>query len=220
MLACSSSAEVDWPVQDPDLHLKHLKQSPPTHEIVDNCIECGFCESNCPSKDVTLTPRQRITTLREISRMKGLGSLTPGQQARCAQHTQHKQLSAVLQACWLHCCILPAPCVVQLGICKANMVQPCLPLQAAVYDISRSASYRQPDVIAHVLRLDELEEVYKYQGAETCAADGMCQVKCPVKINTGEMIKHLRAEKYDDGTPSKYAQVCNADGAALHHAGP
>ena len=58
-----------------------------------------------------------------------------------------------------------------------------------------------------VCRLDELEEVYKYQGAETCAADGMCQVKCPVKINTGEMIKELRAQKYDDGTPSRYAKV-------------
>ena len=56
-------------------------------------------------------------------------------------------------------------------------------------------------------RLDELEEVYKYQGAQTCAADGMCQVKCPVKINTGEMIKELRAQQYDDGTPSKYAGV-------------
>ena len=73
-------------MQDPDLHLKHLKQSPPTHELVDNCIECGFCESNCPSKDVTLTPRQRITTLREISRMKGMGALTPGQQARWVLH--------------------------------------------------------------------------------------------------------------------------------------
>ena len=56
-------------------------------------------------------------------------------------------------------------------------------------------------------RLDELESVYKYQGAQTCAADGMCQVKCPVKINTGEMIKHLRAEKYDDSKPSEYAAV-------------
>ena len=74
--------ETQHALQDPDLHLKHLKQSPPTHEIIDNCIECGFCESNCPSKDVTLTPRQRITTLREQARLKAMPSLTAGQQAR------------------------------------------------------------------------------------------------------------------------------------------
>jgi D-lactate dehydrogenase len=33
------------------------------------CIECGFCESNCPSRDVTLTPRQRITVYRELHRL-------------------------------------------------------------------------------------------------------------------------------------------------------
>jgi len=27
---------------------------------------------------------------------------------------------------------------------------------------------------------------YSYDGDATCAADGMCQEKCPVKINTGE----------------------------------
>ena len=36
------------------------------------CIECGFCESNCPSRDVTLTPRQRITVYREINRLQQL----------------------------------------------------------------------------------------------------------------------------------------------------
>lgn len=54
--------------------------------------------------------------------------------------------------------------------------------------------------------------MYDYQGEQTCAADGMCQVKCPVKINTGEMVKTLRAERYDevDGQatrPSKVAMV-------------
>lgn len=69
--------------QDPDLHLKHLKTSPPTHPIVDSCIECGFCESNCPSRDVTLTPRQRITVLREMARLKSYSSPTPQQDERC-----------------------------------------------------------------------------------------------------------------------------------------
>ena len=53
---------------DAEAHIKDLKPLPPTHEIVDKCIECGFCEPVCPSKDITFTPRQRIVGRREISR--------------------------------------------------------------------------------------------------------------------------------------------------------
>ena len=49
--------------------------------------------------------------------------------------------------------------------------------------------------------MKELMDGYTYQGEQTCAADGMCQVKCPVGINTGELIKHIRAEQLD--APSK-----------------
>lgn len=42
-------------------------------------------------------------------------------------------------------------------------------------------------------RLSAFKKIYEYDGKETCAADGMCQEKCPVKINTGELIKDLRA---------------------------
>jgi len=116
-------------VQDPDLHLKHLKPSPPASSIVNRCIECGFCESNCPSRDITLTPRQRITTYREISRLRDLDDRTAAQQQR----------------------------------------------------------------------LTDFEQSYDYDGDATCAADGMCQVKCPVKINTGELIKQLRSDELEGG---------------------
>jgi D-lactate dehydrogenase len=53
---------------DAEAHIKDLKPLPATHEIVDKCIECGFCEPVCPSKDLTFTPRQRIVGRREISR--------------------------------------------------------------------------------------------------------------------------------------------------------
>ena len=51
--------------------------------------------------------------------------------------------------------------------------------------------------ISVCLRLKELEGGYTYQGEQTCAADGMCQVKCPVGINTGELIKSIRADQLD-----------------------
>ncbi|MEW5310312.1 MAG: hypothetical protein WDW38_002124 [Sanguina aurantia] len=60
--------------KDPDAHMKFLKPSPAASEIVNRCIECGFCESNCPSKDLSMTPRQRITVYREMHRLKTLPS--------------------------------------------------------------------------------------------------------------------------------------------------
>jgi D-lactate dehydrogenase len=59
--------------EDPEIHLKNLKPLPAADDIVDKCIECGFCEAICPSRDLTLTPRQRIVSWREISRLKRSG---------------------------------------------------------------------------------------------------------------------------------------------------
>ncbi|MCG8427827.1 MAG: FAD-binding oxidoreductase, partial [Chromatiales bacterium] len=58
---------------DPEIHLKNLKPLPAADAIVDKCIECGFCEAICPSRDLTLTPRQRIVSWREISRLQANG---------------------------------------------------------------------------------------------------------------------------------------------------
>ncbi|MCK5521398.1 MAG: 4Fe-4S dicluster domain-containing protein, partial [Candidatus Marinimicrobia bacterium] len=49
---------------DSEIHLKNLKTIPAVNPLIDKCIECGFCEKSCPSKDLTLTPRQRITVYR------------------------------------------------------------------------------------------------------------------------------------------------------------
>ncbi|WP_417782200.1 FAD-binding and (Fe-S)-binding domain-containing protein [Terasakiella pusilla] len=63
---------------DKDVHLKNLKPLPASEEMVDKCIECGFCEPKCPSKGLTLSPRQRIVGWREISRREALGQTTKG----------------------------------------------------------------------------------------------------------------------------------------------
>jgi D-lactate dehydrogenase len=54
---------------DKRVHIANLKPMPAAHEIVDKCIECGFCETTCPSRALTLTPRQRIVGLREMARL-------------------------------------------------------------------------------------------------------------------------------------------------------
>ncbi len=105
---------------DERAHLKNLKTTPTVEEEVDRCVECGYCEPVCPSRDITTTPRERIVLRREMARAEEAGD----------------------------------------------------------------------DALVR-----ELREEYEYDGIETCAADGMCQTACPVSINTGDLIRRLRAEE-------------------------
>ncbi len=54
--------------RDPTIHLKNLKSQPPIEESAAHCVECGFCEPVCPSRNATTTPRQRIVIRREMAR--------------------------------------------------------------------------------------------------------------------------------------------------------
>jgi len=105
---------------DPEAHLKHIKPMAAVDPLVDKCIECGFCEPNCPSRALTLSPRQRIVGLREMARLQATGE-------------DASQLRAI-------------------------------------------------------------GESYAYQGVETCAADSLCSLTCPVGINTGTMMLKKRAQ--------------------------
>ncbi|MGC8840213.1 MAG: FAD-binding and (Fe-S)-binding domain-containing protein [Candidatus Sumerlaeaceae bacterium] len=107
------------------VHLEALKTMPAVSPIVDKCIECGYCESKCPSRNLTLTPRQRIAILRQIETLKHNG------------------------------------------------------------DFAKSRTLA-----------DELEQAYEYSGLATCATDSLCATACPVRIDTGELVKHLRAERH------------------------
>ncbi|MFG0680239.1 FAD-binding and (Fe-S)-binding domain-containing protein [Pseudomonas sp. xss_4] len=108
--------------EDPAIHLKHLKPLPAADAIVDKCIECGFCEPVCPSKGLTLSPRQRIVMWRDIQAKE-----RNGQDTRA------------------------------------------------------------------------LRDTFQYQGMDTCAATGLCAQRCPVGINTGELVKKLRAQAAERG---------------------
>ena len=54
--------------RDLGIHLKHLKSQPQIEESAAHCVECGFCEPVCPSRNATTTPRQRIVIRREMAR--------------------------------------------------------------------------------------------------------------------------------------------------------
>ena len=58
---------------DKDAHVRNLKPLPACDALVDKCIECGFCEPKCPSRGLTLSPRQRIVGWREIARRAAAG---------------------------------------------------------------------------------------------------------------------------------------------------
>ncbi len=59
--------------EDANVHIKNLKELPTVEEEVDRCIECGYCEHKCPSRDLTTTPRRRIVIRRELKKLKEAG---------------------------------------------------------------------------------------------------------------------------------------------------
>ena len=59
---------------DPDVYKKNLKAQCVIDDAFTICMECGFCEKNCPSRNLTLTPRQRIALLRETKRLENEGN--------------------------------------------------------------------------------------------------------------------------------------------------
>ena len=54
--------------RDAGVHLANLKTQPEIEEVANGCVECGFCEPVCPSRNATTTPRQRIVVRRELAR--------------------------------------------------------------------------------------------------------------------------------------------------------
>ncbi|MES2426411.1 MAG: FAD-binding and (Fe-S)-binding domain-containing protein [Bacteroidota bacterium] len=84
---------------DKQAHIKNLKELPQVEEEVDRCIECGFCEHKCPSRDITLTPRKRIVVRRELLKLKNNGNTA-----------QHKELLHQYQYEGLDTCAVDGLC--------------------------------------------------------------------------------------------------------------
>ena len=75
---------------DPDIHVRHLKSTPTVEAEVDRCVECGYCEPVCPSKDLTTTPRQRIVVRRAIA-----DATARGDDAMVAELTKAQQYEVI-----------------------------------------------------------------------------------------------------------------------------
>jgi D-lactate dehydrogenase len=81
---------------------------------------------------------------------------------------------------------------IECGFCERN----CMSHEFTLSARQRIAVYREMTRLrrtgADPARLWQLAAAYRYMGDETCAADGLCATSCPVEIDTGKLIKHLR----------------------------
>lgn len=79
--------------EDPHLHLKDLKPTGPVRELIDDCVECGYCEPVCPSQHLTTTPRQRIVVQRAIAAAEQSG------ETELASRLREQSTYDVVQTC-------------------------------------------------------------------------------------------------------------------------
>ena len=89
---------------DPMAHISNLKPCPSTKQIVDKCMECGFCEGYCVAEGLTLSPRQRVAAFREIERLRASGE-EPHRAAEMQKLYKYagEQTCATDSLCNLHC---------------------------------------------------------------------------------------------------------------------
>lgn len=90
---------------NPKIHLENIKELPVIEAVADKCIECGACEPRCPSRDFTLSPRQRIVLRRARERFQKAG-----------QHDFVRQLDREYQFAGLDTCATDGLCAVDCPV--------------------------------------------------------------------------------------------------------
>ena len=158
-------------------HLEDLKRIPTVEPEVDKCIECGYCESKCPSRELTLTPRQRIVVRREMARLQNGNScgVIPGAaKGLLPSNGRSGNNCGVPQARGAFPETRNSKLETGLGNVGASPLSPAF-----------------GDRVGTNL-LESLEKDFPYSALDTCATDGLCATACPVSINTGELVKRFR----------------------------
>ncbi|WOP17780.1 FAD-binding and (Fe-S)-binding domain-containing protein [Raineyella sp. LH-20] len=89
--------------ETPRAYVQDLKQSPTVEEEVDRCVECGYCEPICPSRDLTLTPRKRIALRREITAARQAGNTALADELTKSYRYQGIETCAVDGLCSVNC---------------------------------------------------------------------------------------------------------------------
>lgn len=88
---------------DPKCYLKNFKSMPVTDEIIDKCIECGFCEPSCPSNFLTITPRQRTAVSRYMVTLEANNEMALLEEVREAFQYDGIETCATCSLCSLVC---------------------------------------------------------------------------------------------------------------------
>lgn len=92
---------------NPNAHLANLKELPQVEEEVDKCIECGYCEPACPSRDFTTSPRRRIVMRRALAKFKAQGN-----------KKEHDELAEQFKYDGIETCAVDGLCA---GSCPVNI---------------------------------------------------------------------------------------------------